>query len=112
MISLVEQLEEYASTNPAESMLPKPLIKNVSSKSRQQLFNIQKPIKHVIGNAQSTRLAQPFDYYRVQRAQEICETNKIDDFVKLIGGEALLCDTKMARHKLARVKNQLHLTTK
>lgn len=92
----VVQLNEYAAANPAGGKLPKPLIKRA-------------PITVRIGKASTTRLANPFDVYRLQEAQRLIQTLDLDDFVNEIDPQGSI---KRCRHEtftLQRVQNHLHM---
>lgn len=82
MISLVEQLEEYASTNPVESMLPKPLIKNVSSKS----FTTTWPLRN-----QSNIPLGVFNQLGWRSRSTTTEFNALKKFAKLTRSMILSC---------------------
>ena len=72
----------------------------------------QKPIRHVIGNVTSTRLAQPFDVYRVQNAQQMADDPELDAFIDTIGAGEFLRKKRLANHILKRIDNQLHMINK
>ena len=63
-----------------------------------------------VGNIETTRLASPFDVYRLQAAQAIFNEEKenVSDFCNKIGGTKLL-STQLQGYTLQRKNNILHL---
>ena len=73
---------------------------------------VKKPIRHIIGNVTSTRLAQPFDVYRIQNAQQMAKDAELDQLIDDIGADQLLRKKKLENYTLQRIQNQLHMIPK
>ena len=67
------------------------------------------PITVNVGDVSTTRLANPFDYYRLQGALKLMKEYDLSDFVSEIDPEGSLSRLKNEKFTLKRVKNKLHL---
>jgi len=93
------QMKEYAAKNPAGGKMPKPLMGKV-------------PITVRIGENHVTRLNNPFDLYRLEKAQKIIHDFELDDFVNEIDPTGSIARCRFDEFNLARVKNHLHMIPK
>ena len=92
----VEQLKQFYIENPAGGELPKPLMGKV-------------PITVKIGNVETTRLANPYDYYRMQEIFTIIKKYNLTELIEIIDPNRSIKNAEITEFKLERIRNKLHL---